>query len=115
MGNYLKNSGKTVEVGVEVFLTKSEDYYVAVCPALNLSTFGETVEETKEAFHEVMELFIEDITERQMLEKALLDLGWTLRKLPQFEFKPPTVNKTEIPQVPNLLQQKFSETFCVPV
>ena len=114
MENYIKNSGKTVEVGVEVLLAQDGDYIVAVCPALNLSSFGKTSEEAKDAFHEALQLFMEDIIERQTLEKALLDLGWTLRKLPTFEYKPPS-EKIHSLQYPRMLEQKFRETFCVPL
>lgn len=110
---YVTDKQNTVEVGVEVMLVKDGDYIVATCPALELSSFGKTEDEAKEAFHEALSVFMEDLIERQTLERALLDLGWTLRKRPTVEYRPPAQPLRTQQAQPAL--QPFSETFSVPV
>ncbi len=40
----------------EIF--KEGDLYVSICPELNVSSFGETVEEAKHSLYEAVEAFI---------------------------------------------------------
>ncbi len=112
MNNFIKNQQNNFDLGLEVLLLKEDDFIVAYCPSLNLSSFGSDIQEAKKAFHEALQLFMDDIIERGTLEKALLDLGWTLRKQPTAEFKPPSSYKLQTHQS---LQQKFRETISVPV
>lgn len=110
---YIAKNTDSAEIGVEVMLVKDGEYIVATCPALELSSFGKTVDEAKEAFHEALSLFMEDLVERQTLERALPDLGWTLRKRPTLEYRPPA--QRSCPPAYQQTLQPFSETFSVPV
>jgi predicted RNase H-like HicB family nuclease len=90
MVNIIRTDGKdVVNVLLEVELIKEGDYIVSYCPALELSSFGETEDEAKEGFEDALAIFIEDTTGKGTLERVLLDLGWSLRKLPQVSYKPP--------------------------
>jgi hypothetical protein len=54
-----------------------------------ISSYSTTPEKAKKAFNEALALFLEDMMERGTLERVLLDLGWTLRKVPEVKYTPP--------------------------
>ena len=113
MKNYIAAVNKnTVELSVEVALIKEGDYIVAYCPALELSSFGDTEQDAQQAFEEALEIFLEETSARGTLEKVLLDLGWGLRKLPDVEYTPP-VNYSL--KYPGSIQSKFKEVLSIPV
>ena len=47
-----------ISVRLEIF--KEGDVYVALSPELDLSSFGDTIEEAKASFKEAFEAFIEE-------------------------------------------------------
>jgi len=63
-------------------------FYIAYTPALDLSTFGKTLEEAKERFVEAVEIFFDEASKMGTLEEILLNLGWVKRKK---EIIPPVV------------------------
>ncbi len=69
------------------FLGESEQF-VAYTPALDLSTFGATLEEAKNNFTEAVGIFFDEIIEMGTLEDVLLDLGW---KKQNEDFIPPVI------------------------
>lgn len=113
MSNHIKTDGNTTtEVSVEVLLIQDGDYIVSYCPALELSSFGDTEQEAKEGFEEVLEIFLDDVHTKGTLEKVLLNLGWTLRKKPTAYFQPP-VNALNPYSKP--IQSRFNERVAIPV
>ncbi len=64
-----------LNIKVEVF--KEDDLYVALCPSLNVSSFGETVEDAKKSLVEAVEAFIEECSEMGTLEEVLEESGFT--------------------------------------
>jgi len=81
-----------IKLSIPVFITKEGDSYVTYSPALELSSYGDTIEEAKEAFEDAMQIFIEETIKKGTLEKCLLSLGWSLRKLPVPLYDPPSLN-----------------------
>jgi predicted RNase H-like HicB family nuclease len=74
-----------ISLTVEIF--KEEDAYVALSPELNVSSFGETIEDAKKSIREAVEAFIEECERMGTLEAILEESGflkvndsWTLRK-----------------------------------
>jgi len=57
-------------------LKRSGSWWVAYCPALDLSTQGRTQEEAKRNIIEACELFVVSCIERGTLEMALKELGF---------------------------------------
>ena len=80
------NIAAPVSADVLVMIGKEGEYYVAYCPALNVSSFGKTLEEAKEYFTDAVDVFIKDVIKRGTLEKCLLELGWSLQ---MDKFEPP--------------------------
>jgi len=58
----------------EIF--REGDLYVALCPELNVSSFGETVEEAKCSLHEAVEAFIEECEVMGTLEEVMEEAGF---------------------------------------
>jgi predicted RNase H-like HicB family nuclease len=63
-----------IEAKIEIF--KEDNVYVAVSPELNVSSFGETVEEAKQSIKEAIEAFIEECQELGTLEEVLEESGY---------------------------------------
>ena len=59
----------------EVF--EEEDQYVAVCPELNVSTFGDSVEEARRSLREALDLFVEECEAMGTLRAVLQEAGFT--------------------------------------
>jgi predicted RNase H-like HicB family nuclease len=77
---------------LQIFIIKEGKYFVAICPALDLSGYGKTKEDARSSFEENLQIFFEETVEKGTLDKILLDLGWTLRKKPVAQFSPPQID-----------------------
>ncbi|MFQ5861888.1 MAG: type II toxin-antitoxin system HicB family antitoxin [Candidatus Brocadiales bacterium] len=64
-----------LEYRVEVF--EEDGQYVALCPELNVSSFGDSVEEAKRALLEAVELFVEECESMGTLHEVLSESGFT--------------------------------------
>ena len=74
---------------VQVFLIPEGDAYVAYAPALELSTYGDSAEDARQAFGEALDTFVQDTQAKGTLEKVLLGLGWKLQQRPVINYEPP--------------------------
>ena len=88
--------GRLTQAEVEVLLVLDDDtsQYVAYCPALELSSYGDTEAEAEAeaAFEEALQFFIQDTAERGTLDQLLLALGWRLVKKPTAVYEPPRLS-----------------------
>jgi len=115
MTNIIKTDGnRVVNVSLEVQLIKQEDYIVSFCPALALSSFGITEDEAQEGFDGVLETFLKDTHEQGTLERVLLDLGWSLKKIPTVKYQPP-IKKVRTKQRNSSYIRSFNERVSIPV
>ena len=76
-----------INLSVRIELFKEGDVYVALSPELNVSSFGESIDDAKESLREAIELFVEECQEMGTLEDVLeesgfsrIDDSWTSRK-----------------------------------
>ncbi|MBK7009468.1 MAG: hypothetical protein IPN73_15350 [Saprospiraceae bacterium] len=111
--NLLTKYLQEINVNVDVLLFKEEEIWVSYCPALNLSSYGDDEEDAKQAFGEVLSIFIEETTKKRTLDKELLKLGWQLQQQPTLIFDQPkmVVDKKLI----NKKIETYKEQFAVPV
>lgn len=63
-----------ISVRIEIF--KEGDVYVALSPELNVSSFGETIDDAKQSFKEALEAFVEECQEMGTLEDVLEEAGF---------------------------------------
>ncbi len=74
-----------ISLKIEIF--KEGDAYVALSPELNVSSFGDTIDEAKRSIKEAIEAFIEECRNMGTLDDVLEESGfsktddvWTARK-----------------------------------
>jgi predicted RNase H-like HicB family nuclease len=60
---------------VEVF--QEDEHFVAICPELNVSSFGDSVEEARESLREAIDLFLEECESMGTLEAVLRESGFS--------------------------------------
>lgn len=65
---------QNLNIKVEVF--REDDLYVALCPSLNVSSYGESVEEAKKSLIEAVEAFVEECVDMDTLEDVLEESGF---------------------------------------
>jgi len=90
--NSLERDGGTIKVALQVMLYKEGDFSVAYCPALELSSYGDSNKKAKNEFNTAIKIFIEETVKHGTLEKELLSLGWALQKVPEVKYEPPSLN-----------------------
>jgi predicted RNase H-like HicB family nuclease len=64
----------SLDIKIEIF--KEEDLYLAVCPPLNISSYGETEDEAKCSLVEAIEAFIEECDRMGTLNEVLEEAGF---------------------------------------
>jgi len=71
-----KNEGK---VPVDLFDEKGT--IVAICPVLNVSGYGATIQEAIKSFHEAMQIFLRETMRCGTIMQALQDNGWDVEQV----------------------------------
>lgn len=66
---------KNIIFRAEIF--KEGDVYVGLCPELNISSFGEDIEDAKRSLQEAIEGFLEECEEMGTLEEILEESGFS--------------------------------------
>ena len=66
-----------MDISVRVEIFKEGDAYVALSPKLNVSSFGETVDEAKKSLKEAVGAFIEECETMGTLEEVLEESGFS--------------------------------------
>jgi len=80
---------------VEVF--REGNVYVAICPELNVSSFGDTVDEAKESLLKAVEAFLEECERMGTLEEVLEEAGFREGKEMWVPREPITEEKVALP------------------
>ncbi len=87
-------------IKLTVNLIKEGKQVVAYSPALDISTVGKSEEHAKERFHELVQMFWKDISDRKVVDEVLTELGWTkVTENRGFPWVPPVVTSVDL-QVP---------------
>lgn len=68
---------QNIQLKLEIFA--EDDLYVGICPALSVSSFGETVVEAKQSVQEALAAFIEACSEMGTLSEVLKESGFTFK------------------------------------
>ena len=113
--NVLKKGADYIQVDVSVIVFEEHGIFVAYCPALELSSYGENEKEAKEAFEGAMDIFIKETSQRGTLEKFLLQLGWSLQKRPKIDYRPPTLSLKESQKLISKNGKVYDERVAMPV
>lgn len=76
-----------VRIRVEIF--KEDDQYVAICPELNVSSFGDTTAEATQSLQEAVSLFLEECQRMGTLRQVLEEAGFSHTTTPTHQWVPP--------------------------
>lgn len=115
MKNYIKTDdfNNAIELRLNVLVFQEGDYYVAFCPSLNLSSYGDSVDDAKTGFDEVMTSYLEEGKENGSLQDDLIKNGWTFNLENNKKAEPPAMVELNIPA--GVLRTQFNENWSVPV
>lgn len=67
---------KNLSFSLPVSIFKEGNAFVAHTPALDISTHGETLAETKKNFEELVEIFFEELENKGTTDEVLESMGW---------------------------------------
>lgn len=77
----------SAKLGVDIYY--DGQIYTAYCEALELSTYGDSLEDAQRAFEDAVHIFITETDKAGTLERELVKLGWKLQSLPEPVYKLP--------------------------
>ncbi len=66
-----------MDISVRIEIFKEGDVYVALSPELNVSSFGETIEDAKKSIKEAIEAFLEECERMKTIEEVLEESGFS--------------------------------------
>ena len=66
-----------MNISVRIKIFKEGNVFVALSPELNVSSFGETIDDAKKSFKEAVEAFIEECQEMGTLEDVSEESGFS--------------------------------------
>lgn len=91
-GRFNHNSN-TVNVGLSMYIFKEEDVFIVYCPALDMSAYGDTEQQAKKAFEDVLEESLKYMLNKSTLKQDLINHGWKLKSLKQKKIKAPSIEE----------------------
>jgi hypothetical protein len=80
---------KFQKVTLTVIFYREGNKFIAYSPALNLSTCGDSQDQAKRRFEEILGIFLEEVDKMGTLEDVLLECGWKKIGHPQRHWQPP--------------------------
>lgn len=86
------NQGKKkihMEGELSVVYFREGDAFIAYTPALDLSSYGATLDEARKNISEAVAVFIQDVVERGTIEAVLEECGWQRISRPHVHWVPP--------------------------
>ncbi len=112
MSDYIKTDGgeNVLELKLNILVFQEDNFFLAYCPSLNLSSYGDSIQDAKDAFDEIMQSYIQDTQSRGTLTKDLVSLGWRLEII-NHRAEPPSELQLEIPA--GMLRKQYNESWPV--
>lgn len=80
-----------IKAELPVIIFKEGKKFVAYTPALDLSTCGNTFEQVRKRFAEVVDIFFKETLRMGTLEDVLREYGWQKISKPKKQWVPPHV------------------------
>ncbi|MBI3333841.1 MAG: type II toxin-antitoxin system HicB family antitoxin [Candidatus Omnitrophica bacterium] len=85
---------------IPVQYLKEGDTIVAVCPILDVSAYGRTLQEAERNFRDSLHAFIEETAEHDTLDQVLTESGWVEITVDNHKrWNPPEVIKSTYEEV----------------
>ena len=115
------NTGEScINLVLGVYIFTEEGIYIAYCPALDISGYGENEQEAKQSFGEVVRQYLDYCIHEHTLTEDLQKHGWKVESIKQHKFKSPdTVSMMKKnPDFKNLIENKeyskYMENLSIP-
>ena len=86
------HQNRTVKVSLGMYIFKEGDAIIVYCPALDLSSYGDTEEQAKKAFEGVFESTFKYMLNKNTLKDDLINHGWEIKSLKQKKLKAPSID-----------------------
>ena len=77
------------EVRIRAELFQEDDQYVAICPELNVSSFGDSKGAALRSLQEAVSLFLEECHRLGTLKQVLEEAGFSHTTSPTHQWRPP--------------------------
>jgi len=90
--NYLNIKMNVVKVKIKTIAFQEGNSFIVYCPALDISGYGDSVQDAQESFETSLEIYLEFATENGTLSEDLLNHGWTLSRYPVTLYSPPAID-----------------------
>jgi hypothetical protein len=113
--NILSKGKIFIKVIVQVALFQEEGIWVAYCPALELSSYGDDPGDAREAFEEAMKIFLDETERKGTMERYLLKLGWQLQQKPKPVYNQPKLSLLDNKRILSKNPEIFTEKVSIPV
>jgi predicted RNase H-like HicB family nuclease len=91
ISNMKKNPIKDINLSMPVKIFQQDGVYIAYAPLLDISTYGDSVEDAQKNFSELVNTFLASIEDERELAQILESLGWSKQ---QTKWQPPIVKET---------------------
>jgi len=88
-----KSANSTIELTIPLIVFQQDNTYIAYCPALDLSGYGNTENEAYESFNVVMGEYFLYTTRKKTLADDLRKRGWIVRNNKTKPMRPPELSK----------------------
>lgn len=92
----IKDGDVSLHINLIGYVDNDEDIFYFYSPALDLYSTGNDEIQAKEAFEEVLFLFIDFIMQNDTYEQELKKLGWKRNRKFKKKYKPPTYDVMEL-------------------
>lgn len=78
---------------LQMYLFKDEDSYVVYCPSLDMSAYGNTEEQAKKSFEDILAITVQYWINKNTLVKDLQKHGWKIKSKNQKKIKEPSFSE----------------------
>ena len=83
------------QIRIRADIFQEGDQYVALCPELNVSSFGDSPQEALRSLQEAVHLFLDECHRMGTLRQVLEEAGFSHTTSPTHQWLPPTPIGTE--------------------
>ncbi len=106
----IKIKGQSIKSNLNILSGKQFDQWVFICPSINVSGYGDTLEDAKASFEYNLQLFMDEFLKLKFIDrkKELKKLGWQQDKFHSKNYsiayidKDGILNNLEMPQTLSL-------------
>ena len=72
-----------ININLSIIIFKEDDNFIAYCPALDISAYGDTEKEAEKAFYEICKIHFDFCIENNTLFDDLIAHGWKISEKEQ--------------------------------